>query len=156
MNRIGTTRAAGRVLRAMVIAVVGFGAVTGVAQASPGNGGLVLTAPRGAEPADIDAESADSESVIVGCLIEEPTLRRGDDGVCVAVVQLIVSDYYGNGTVEVDGVFGSRTQQAVRNFQRYYDIRVDGIVGPQTWDALGSACTDQGLCRSSGAAGRGN
>ncbi|GAA4964894.1 peptidoglycan-binding domain-containing protein [Actinoplanes utahensis] len=39
-------------------------------------------------------------------------------------------------TVAVDGIFGPKTDTAVRNFQREKSLAVDGIVGPQTWRAL--------------------
>ena len=40
-------------------------------------------------------------------------------------------------TYTVDGIFGSRTQTAVKAFQRDYGLTVDGIVGPKTLKALG-------------------
>jgi peptidoglycan hydrolase-like protein with peptidoglycan-binding domain len=36
----------------------------------------------------------------------------------------------------VDGVFGRKTDTAVRNVQRFFDLSVDGIVGEQTWGVL--------------------
>lgn len=42
----------------------------------------------------------------------------------------------GGGQLEIDGVFGPRTAEAVRNFQRENNLQVDGIVGPQTMAAL--------------------
>lgn len=41
--------------------------------------------------------------------------------------------YYGN----IDGIIGSRSLSAIRNFQRDYGLTVDGIVGPNTLRALG-------------------
>ncbi|MFM5899017.1 MAG: peptidoglycan-binding domain-containing protein [Dolichospermum sp.] len=39
--------------------------------------------------------------------------------------------------MRVDGVYGSRTINAVRHFQRRNGLRVDGVVGYQTRRALG-------------------
>ena len=36
----------------------------------------------------------------------------------------------------IDGIKGSRTRRAVREFQRAYGLRVDGIVGRETWGRL--------------------
>ena len=41
--------------------------------------------------------------------------------------------YYGN----IDGIIGSQSLSAIRNFQRDYGLTVDGIVGPNTLRALG-------------------
>jgi peptidoglycan hydrolase-like protein with peptidoglycan-binding domain len=38
--------------------------------------------------------------------------------------------------VVVDGIFGPKTDQAVRAFQQSKSLAVDGIVGPRTWSAL--------------------
>ncbi|MGW6710094.1 peptidoglycan-binding domain-containing protein [Streptomyces sp. NPDC054956] len=49
---------------------------------------------------------------------------------------------------QVDGIFGSQTYNAVRNFQSMYrnlcnrGVAVDGIVGPDTWAALRGPCPD--------------
>ena len=42
---------------------------------------------------------------------------------------------YYNGNV--DGIFGSQTQEAVRYFQRKNGLKVDGIAGPETLKAMG-------------------
>ncbi|WP_245596737.1 peptidoglycan-binding domain-containing protein [Shimazuella kribbensis] len=36
----------------------------------------------------------------------------------------------------MDGVFGSKTKEAVETFQKSEGLLVDGIVGPQTWRKL--------------------
>jgi len=38
--------------------------------------------------------------------------------------------------LQVDGIFGSKTETAVRGFQQNKHLSVDGIVGPHTWSAL--------------------
>ena len=37
---------------------------------------------------------------------------------------------------EIDGIFGTTTQNAVVKFQNQNTLRADGIVGPRTWNAL--------------------
>ncbi len=37
---------------------------------------------------------------------------------------------------DVNGIFGSGTEQAVREFQRIFDLQQDGIVGRATWYAI--------------------
>jgi len=37
----------------------------------------------------------------------------------------------------IDGIIGSKSKTAIKNFQRDYGLTVDGIVGPQTLKALG-------------------
>ncbi len=61
---------------------------------------------------------------------DRPTLQRGARGVLVEEIQQRVG-------VTVDGIFGARTEAAVRQFQRDNGLVPDGIVGPRTWAALG-------------------
>lgn len=42
----------------------------------------------------------------------------------------------GFGTGSLDGIFGARTEQAVRNYQRSRGLPEDGIVGCNTWRSL--------------------
>ncbi len=70
------------------------------------------------------------------------TVRRGSEGDAVRAVQSqfaarrgLGSDDEGTG-LAVDGIFGPRTDAAVRAFQEAAQLAVDGIVGPRTWYAL--------------------
>lgn len=71
------------------------------------------------------------------------TVKRGSSGSAVRAVQDQINFRNGkNGhTLNVDGVFGPRTDKVVRAFQRAIAVEipgfpVDGIVGPLTWQAL--------------------
>lgn len=61
---------------------------------------------------------------------------KGDTTANIRMVQSRLSTlgYY---TYKVDGIWGSRTLRAVKNFQRDYGLVVDGIVGARTEKALG-------------------
>src|SRR5207248_8792777 len=37
------------------------------------------------------------------------------------------------GSAGIDGIFGSTTKSATKNYQANYGLTADGIVGPQTW-----------------------
>ena len=68
-----------------------------------------------------------------------PLVRQGDQNHPVKTLQYLLGAR--GHTVTVDGIFGPRTDAAVRDFQRalHQDIpsvTVDGIVGPVTWRAL--------------------
>ena len=62
--------------------------------------------------------------------------KKGSSGEVVAQVQTRLKNWgYYFGTV--DGVYGSKTEEAVRFFQRKNGLSVDGQVGNQTLAALG-------------------
>ena len=64
-----------------------------------------------------------------------PTLRRGSlsNYVLIAQDDLNTLGFRTNG---LDGIFGSGTQNAVREYQRTRGLSVDGIVGCNTWRSL--------------------
>lgn len=65
-----------------------------------------------------------------------PTLRKGNSGDEVAELQAMLNAKYGYD-LEVDGVFGAKTEAAVKAFQKARGLYADGIVGAKTWAALG-------------------
>ena len=60
-----------------------------------------------------------------------PTLRRGPTG-DIDAIKLLQKEL----GIEQAGVFGPKTEAAVREFQRQHGMVPDGIVGPLTWEAL--------------------
>ena len=56
-------------------------------------------------------------------------LRRGESSEQVKIVQRKLG-------VSPTGLFGTKTQAAVRAFQKANNLRVDGVVGEKTWGAL--------------------
>ena len=64
-----------------------------------------------------------------------PTQREGDKGDYVKYLQVWLNGYY-NSQLTVDGNFGSKTEDVVKQFQQQRSLTVDGIVGSQTWSQL--------------------
>lgn len=79
-------------------------------------------------------------------------LAYGDQGADVSALQraLISAGYRYS---DVDGIFGSQTQQAVTEFQRANGLSVDGVAGPQTLGALGLSSSLGGGGSSGGISG---
>lgn len=63
------------------------------------------------------------------------TISHGSSGPDVRVVQSLLNRI-GYNAGPVDGIFGSRTYQAVTAFQTNNSLVPDGIVGPATWAVL--------------------
>ena len=84
----------------------------------------------------IDAFSSNEEIVITASQSENKQIQQ----------RLKELGYY---TGNIDGIIGSQSLRAIKNFQRDYGLTVDGIVGPKTLTALGlsssSSYTSQDL-----------
>jgi len=63
-----------------------------------------------------------------------PLVRQGNQNHPVETLQYLLRARGHN--VAVDGIFGPKTDAAVRAFQKQKGLAVDGIVGPYTWSAL--------------------
>lgn len=70
-----------------------------------------------------------------GTIVTQRTLRRGDEGEDVKVMQEALNKK-GSQQVKVDGSFGRDMEEAVRDFQRKNSIGVDGEIGAQTREKL--------------------
>ena len=65
------------------------------------------------------------------------TRMTGDD---VREAQmLLIAHGFDVGSSGADGIFGSKTDEAVRAFQQAKGLKVDGIIGAKTWAALRTA-----------------
>ncbi|HAG57248.1 MAG TPA: spore cortex-lytic protein [Ruminococcaceae bacterium] len=67
-------------------------------------------------------------------------LREGSTGIGVSIVQFYLSTvnmfYQTVPAVDIDGIYGPATTNAVRIFQRQFNLPQDGIVGKNTWNKL--------------------
>lgn len=63
------------------------------------------------------------------------TIKKGSRGSDVTYLQqCLAAKGYSVGAI--DGIFGTRTREAVKAFQAENGLTVDGIVGPKTWAKL--------------------
>ena len=71
-------------------------------------------------------------------MANRPTLRYGDTGSCVKVLQnILLGKGYSIGSSYATGTFGSGTLGAVRRYQSTkLTLVIDGVVGPTTWNRL--------------------
>ena len=69
---------------------------------------------------------------------DRPTLRYGDTGSCVKVLQnILLQKQYSIGASYATGTFGSGTLGAVRRYQSTkLTLVIDGVVGTGTWNRL--------------------
>lgn len=67
--------------------------------------------------------------------MDHPTLRKGDRGDAVKQWQAFLNaNDYRCGVV--DGIFGTNTEKAVKQYQAAHGLVADGIIGPKTWQTI--------------------
>lgn len=82
------------------------------------------------EPQQVSAPAPTTEPVL-------PTLRKGSKGEYVQLLQTkLMMLGYDLGSYGVDGDFGTKTQAAVKAFQKDRGLSADGVVGAKTWAEL--------------------
>ena len=80
---------------------------------------------------------------------EAVTYKKGSSGAVVSQIQTKLKNW-GYYTGDVDGVYGSATERAVRAFQRKNGLTADGKAGAQTLEALGLPADSGGNSGGSG------
>ena len=76
------------------------------------------------------------------------TLRRGSRGCYVMILQDALSTLgYQTGS-RIDGLFGARTEEALRGYQRRTSLRVDGVCGCNSWKKITTAVLGVGRTRT--------
>ncbi|MCM1305640.1 MAG: LysM peptidoglycan-binding domain-containing protein [Lachnospiraceae bacterium] len=87
--------------------------------------------------AELDSEGT---TLGIGTVPPSSVLRQGSRGSDVITLQYLLNvaaEFYPYiPRVSQDGIFGSRTRQAVLDLQRAMGLNADGIVGPNTWRVL--------------------
>ncbi len=80
----------------------------------------------------IESTAADSPTTVN---IPTPTLRKGDKGAAVTVLQQVLTalDFYDGA---IGGIFDEATRTAVKAAQKSFGITQDGIAGPKTLGLL--------------------
>jgi peptidoglycan hydrolase-like protein with peptidoglycan-binding domain len=71
-------------------------------------------------------------------------IQRGQQGPSVQALQQQLNTAGAHPPLDADGVFGARTDQAVRQFQQSHGLKADGVVGPKTLQALHSGGSVEG------------
>ncbi|NMA76753.1 MAG: hydrolase [Actinomycetales bacterium] len=138
--QLPTQRAARGLGGAAVLGTVVLGSafVGGSAQAAP----AAPAAPAASAPAAQTAPAAPTAAAPSAVLDSSQKLRWGSRGGAVQDLQSALNDHGAN--LAVDGVFGPRTNSAVKDYQSSNDLLVDGVVGPETRGALNGSGVSTG------------
>ena len=71
------------------------------------------------------------------------TIKKGSTGPDVVECQQdLILLGYDVGRTGADGIYGQKTEDAVKAFQKDHGLKADGICGPKTWEALDAAIDD--------------
>lgn len=64
---------------------------------------------------------------------DRPLAEGSSRSLVFAIQSMLAAMYY---DVKIDGKFGAKTEQAVKEFQETMKLKADGIVGAKTWGAM--------------------
>ncbi|GAB4107755.1 hypothetical protein GCM10028791_02020 [Echinicola sediminis] len=86
---------------------------------------------------DLKAQRFAGNAKLEAAFDDEQHIRNGSSGGHVKSLQLALMDIgYELPKFGADGIFGSETDSAVKEFQKEFSLLVDGIVGPETMGTL--------------------
>ena len=74
-------------------------------------------------------------------ILAERKARKED----ISYLQGILNTLLGDNTVDVDGMLGPQTANAIAQLQRDSGLKPDGVVGPKTYTAMASALDAKGM-----------
>ena len=74
------------------------------------------------------------------------TIKKGSNGADVKTLQQALNKV-GNYGLSEDGIFGSKTEVALKDYQKKYGLTPDGIAGPKTWSKLGYSTSEVSMPR---------
>ena len=75
-----------------------------------------------------------TDTALFDDVLQYPTLRRNQPHNQTIALQFLLR--HRGHSIAADGIFGPRTEAAVKAFQASANLVVDGIVGRRTWPAL--------------------
>ena len=84
---------------------------------------------------DMDRQYSDQQATTAAT---RNYLQKGDTGDAVKALQTMLTKC-GYDCGGIDGIFGTKTEAAVRNWQKWHQCVVDGLYGPQTKGTLEAA-----------------
>jgi len=100
---------------------------------------LMEESSSGAPPADTPSQDNSSTVTPDPSISITLPVKQGMRGENVKLVQQALKNY--GQTMDVDGIFGSKTKAGVVSFQQANSLEADGIVGSRTWAVLKNFAT---------------
>ncbi|MCD8085450.1 MAG: peptidoglycan-binding protein [Clostridiales bacterium] len=98
------------------------------------NGDVLVTKTKGHTVIVVSGNPRSTTTTTTEEAHDMDTLRNGDTGQQVTVLQKLLNQM-GSSLTE-DGDFGSKTEAAVKSYQKKQGLTQDGICGPKTWAAI--------------------
>lgn len=89
--------------------------------------------------------NVNSEGISLGDVTNQfpEILKLGDRGIAVSSLQYylnyIASFYDTISPLSIDGIFGTNTENTIKDAQNTFGLNIDGIVGAATWNAIYNA-----------------